>query len=70
MTSTDDDFRVVYFKLRHIGAHQGSVDHRPELDELGLHEVHRICNRLWAYSRVDFEPSLTVELRNSQWRET
>ena len=29
-----------------------------------------ICNRAWAYSRADFEPSFLVELKTSQWRET
>jgi hypothetical protein len=54
----------------HIGAHGGAVESRPRLDELGVDEVHRICDRAWAYSRTDFEPSLSVAREISQWRET
>lgn len=57
-------------KLRHIGVHQGAVDLRPELSDLGLDEVYRVCDRAWAYSRSDFEPSGLVDIRTSQWRET
>jgi len=70
MTDNDDDARAYWSKLRHLGVHQGEVDRRPELDELGIDEVHRICNRIWAYSRADFEPSFAVERKVSQWRET
>ncbi|OBA40789.1 hypothetical protein [Gordonia sp. 852002-51296_SCH5728562-b] len=56
--------------LRHIGAHAGDVDGRPEDAELGIDEVRRVCERAWKYSRADFEPNTRVELRVSQWRET
>ncbi|APE17538.1 hypothetical protein BOH72_22025 [Mycobacterium sp. WY10] len=57
-------------RLMHIGAHQGDIPLRPDLDELGLDEVHRVCNRAWAYSRADFEPRIDQALAESQWRET
>ncbi|MCT7657632.1 hypothetical protein [Mycobacterium deserti] len=57
-------------KLIHVGVHQGAVELRPQLNELGLDEVHRICDRAWAYSRADFEPNALVKLATSQWRET
>lgn len=57
-------------KLMHIGVHQGELPMRPELSELGLDEVHRICNRAWGYSRADFEPDPFASVITSQWRET
>src|SRR5271166_506462 len=30
-------------RLLHIGAHEGAVESRTRLDELGLGDVHRIC---------------------------
>lgn len=57
-------------RLMHIGAHQGDIPLRPDLDELGLDEVHRVCNRAWGYSRADFEPRIDQPLAESQWRET
>jgi len=54
----------------HIGVHQGDLPLRPDLHELGLYEVHRICNRTWGYSRADFEPNPFVSVTTSQWRET
>jgi hypothetical protein len=70
--TTDEDQREAPYwsKLWHIGVHQGAVDLRPELGDLGLDEVYRICDRAWAYSRADFEPSGVADLRTSQWRET
>jgi hypothetical protein len=65
-----DSQSLDWAKLLHIGAHAGAGEFRPRLDELGIDEVHRICNRAWAYSRADFEPSLLVALPTSQWRET
>lgn len=59
-----------WYMLRHIGVHQGAVALRPELRELGLDAVHRVCGRAWAYSRADFEPRADADLRASQWRET
>lgn len=59
-----------WLRLMHIGAHQGDVPLRPDLDELGLDEVHRVCNRAWGYSRADFEPRIDQPLAESQWRET
>jgi hypothetical protein len=59
-----------WLRLMHIGAHQGDLPLRPDLDELGLDEVHRVCNRVWAYSRADFEPRIDQPLAESQWRET
>ena len=56
--------------LHHVGVHQGSVDLRPELLEVGIDEVRRICERMWIYSRADFEPDFSVERARSQWRET
>jgi hypothetical protein len=66
----EDHPLVGWSKLRHLGVHQGQCELRPELDELGIDEIHRICSRMWAYSRADFEPSLVVERKVSQWRET
>lgn len=54
----------------HIGVHQGDIPLRPDLRELGLDEVHRVCDRAWGYSRADFEPSLDQPVATSQWRET
>jgi hypothetical protein len=70
--ATDEEHRgsPYWSKLRHIGVHQGAVDLRPELGDLGLDEVYRICDRAWAYSRADFEPSGFADVRTSQWRET
>jgi hypothetical protein len=65
-----DNESVDWAKLLHIGAHAGAGEFRPGLDELGIDVVHRICNRAWVYSRADFEPSLSVALPTSQWRET
>jgi hypothetical protein len=56
--------------LYHIGVHQGSIDFRPELGELGIDEVRRICDRTWVYSRADFDPDFSIERATSQWRET
>ncbi|MBN3459831.1 hypothetical protein JNN96_38040 [Mycobacterium sp. DSM 3803] len=72
--SSDSDLvgeqSAYWSKLRHIGAHEGDFALRPELEELGVDEVHRICTRVWIYSRADFEPDPFVELASSQWRET
>ncbi len=46
------------------------MEHRPELADLGMSDVHSVCNRVWAYSRSDFEPDPFADLRTSQWRET
>lgn len=54
----------------HVGAHQGDLPLRPDLDELGLDEVHRVCNRAWGYSRAEFEPRIDQPIATSQWRET
>jgi hypothetical protein len=35
-----------------------------------MNDVHSVCNRVWAYSRSDFEPDPFADLRTSQWRET
>jgi hypothetical protein len=56
--------------LYHIGVHQGAIDFRPELGELGVDEVRRICDRMWVYSRADFDPDFSIERASSQWRET
>ncbi|ORM02902.1 hypothetical protein [Prescottella equi] len=71
-TNDDDDARGVaaWSRLKHIGAHEGSIGCRPEPSELGLDEVERVCERAWKYSRADFEPDFSVELKRSQWRET
>jgi hypothetical protein len=61
---------TAWLKLLHIGAHDGPGAHRPELADLGLHHVHSVCDRVWAYSRSDFEPDPFADLRTSQWRET
>jgi hypothetical protein len=61
---------VAWYRLMHIGAHEGGTNSRPRLEELGVDEVHRICNRAWAYSRADFEPNIRTERKTSQWRET
>lgn len=66
----EDDSRPDWSRLMHIGAHQGDLPLRPDLGELGLDEVHRVCNRAWGYSRADFEPSIDQPLATSQWRET
>lgn len=68
----DDDARGVaaWSRLKHIGAHEGSIGCRPEPSELGLDKVDRVCVRAWKYSRAEFEPDFSVELRRSQWRET
>ncbi|MGB3676777.1 MAG: hypothetical protein WA988_20295, partial [Candidatus Nanopelagicales bacterium] len=57
-------------RLLHIGAHEGSTGSRPDIAAIGMDEVHRVCVRAWKYSRADFEPDLSVELKRSQWRET
>ncbi|MGF7123289.1 hypothetical protein AB4Z09_25780 [Rhodococcus sp. TAF43] len=71
-TNDDDDARGVaaWSRLKHIGAHEGSIGCRPEPSELCLDEVERVCERAWKYSRADFEPGPSVELKRSQWRET
>lgn len=46
------------------------MEHRPELAVLGMNDAHSVCNRVWAYSRSDFEPDPFADLRTSQWRET
>lgn len=56
--------------LHHIGVHQGAIDFRPEPGEFGIDEVRRICDRMWVYSRADFDPDFSVERATSQWRET
>jgi hypothetical protein len=61
---------TAWLKLLHIGAHGGAVDHRPDLADLGLDDVHSVCDRVWAYSRSDFEPDPFADLSRSQWRET
>ncbi|MFH5229407.1 hypothetical protein [Antrihabitans spumae] len=70
--SDADDARGVaaWSRLMHIGAHERDTSTRPELAELGVDEVHRVCVRAWKYSRNDFEPDTWVEVRRSQWRET
>lgn len=69
--STPNTARVVaWSRLAHIGAHDGSSDQRPQLDELDLDIVRRACERAWIYSRAEFEPYLGVPLAKSQWRET
>lgn len=71
LMSTPDTTKVVaWSRLAHIGAHDGSCDQRPQLDELDLDIVRLACERAWAYSRADFEPYLGVPLAKSQWRET
>ncbi len=65
-----DSRSLDWVKLLHIGAHAEAGEFQPRLAELGIDEVHRICNRAWVYSRADFEPSLSVALPTSQWRET
>ncbi|GAB2643628.1 hypothetical protein ABI214_12585 [Prescottella soli] len=67
-----DDARGVaaWSRLMHIGAHEGDIGTRPDLSSLGIDEVHRVCIRAWKYSRADFEPNFSVELKRSQWRET
>ncbi|WP_145238528.1 hypothetical protein [Prescottella equi] len=68
----DDDARGVpaWSHLERVGVHEDGASCRPERSELGLDEVDRVCVRAWKYSRADFEPDSTVELRRSQWRET
>ncbi len=66
--STPSD--TAWLKLRHVGAHGGDVELRPGLADLGLDAVHGVCDRVWEYSRSDFEPDPFADLRTSQWRET
>lgn len=61
---------TAWLKLLHIGAHDDLGAHRPKLADLGLNGVHSVCDRVWAYSRSDFEPDPFADLRTSQWRET
>lgn len=61
---------TAWIKLRHIGAHGGDVELRPELTDLDLGTVHGVCDRVWEYSRLDIEPDPFADLRTSQWRET
>jgi hypothetical protein len=56
--------------LYHIGVHQGAIDFRPELGQIGVDDVRRICDRMWVYSRADFDPDFSIERATSQWRET
>jgi hypothetical protein len=53
--------------LHHVGVHQGSVDLRPELVEVGIDEVRRICDRVWIYSRADFDPDFSVERMHTSY---
>lgn len=71
-TTAGDDARGVaaWSRLAHIGAHEGDVDGRPDLADVGMDEVHRVCVRAWKYSRAEYEPDWTAELKSSQWRET
>lgn len=70
-TSGSAERRLVDWSwLHHVGAHQGAVDLRPDLAEVGVDEVRRICDRMWIYSRADFDPDFSVERATSQWRET
>lgn len=59
-----------WLRLFHIGAHGGTVAHRPGLADLGLENVHNVCDRVWEYSRSELEPDPFADLRTSQWRET
>ncbi|NVN52607.1 hypothetical protein HLY00_4315 [Mycolicibacterium hippocampi] len=54
---------VDWLWLYHIGVHQGAVGHRPELSELGLAEVRRICGRMWVYSRANSDPDFQPNVR-------
>ncbi|QIK50252.1 hypothetical protein G8C36_23295 (plasmid) [Gordonia terrae] len=66
-TAEDD---VAWRRLLHLGAH-AAVDGRPSLEELGIDEVHRVCDRAWQYSRADvMDNDWFAERRTSQWRET
>jgi hypothetical protein len=70
-TSSSADRRLVDWSwLHHVGMHQGAIDFRPELGELGFDEVRGICDRVWVYSPADFEPDFSIERATSQWRET
>lgn len=70
MKEADGRTVVAWSQLAHIGAHAGSTDLRPNLDELNLDIVRHAFNTAWIYSRADFEPHLNVALTKSQWRET
>ncbi|MFI6432907.1 hypothetical protein [Rhodococcus oryzae] len=72
IVNSDDDARGVaaWSRLRHIGAHEGDIGIRPDWSDLGLDEVDRVCVRAWKYSRAEYEPDGSVELKRSQWRET
>lgn len=68
--TTSNDELADWAWLFHIGVHQAQVNRRPELEELGIDEVRRICSRTWVYSRSDRDPDFSVERARSQWRET
>ncbi|MBF6136647.1 hypothetical protein IU501_27095 [Nocardia otitidiscaviarum] len=60
---------VSWSKLMYLSAH-GTGLPAPDLTKLGLAWIHEVCDRLWSYSRADFEPDITVPSAESQWRET
>ena len=48
-----------------------SVEFPPELGELGIQEVRRVCDRMWILKRRrHFNADFSVERASSQWRET
>ena len=61
---------TAWLKLRHIGAHNGDLEFRPDLADLGSGAVHGTCDRGGEYSRRGFEPRPFADFRTSQWRET
>jgi hypothetical protein len=69
-TGPSDRQRAEWSWLYHVGVHQGAVNYRPEIADLGLDEVRRVCDRVWVYSRADFDPTFSSERPTSQWRET
>ncbi|WJG15900.1 hypothetical protein PWF70_23875 (plasmid) [Gordonia sp. Swx-4] len=61
---------VAWRRLLHLGAH-ADVSGRPSIEELGIADVHRVCDRAWKYSRADImDPDWFAERKTSQWRET
>ncbi|WP_331758423.1 hypothetical protein OG225_40510 (plasmid) [Nocardia sp. NBC_01377] len=64
-----DAGQVAWTKLPHLGAHNTDLP-SPTVEDLGLSWIHQVCDRLWRYSRADFEPSMSVAVGESQWRET
>ncbi|MFQ6329612.1 hypothetical protein ACLMAL_26225 [Nocardia sp. CWNU-33] len=72
-TSTDGETpppeQVAWTQLFYLAAH-GTTLSAPTFDELGIAWVHDVCDQLWLYRRADFEPSFTVPVSKSQWRET